>query len=105
MQIYTDSSKTELLATSFVSYGETGEAGSDGVAGSDGLSVTPIHQFALLEEGLSPGAATQWSESLPGPWYYGYEYWTRVKQVWSDSTPQEPHITYAEPFLDVGANT
>jgi hypothetical protein len=105
VQIYTDSSKTELLATSFVSYGETGEAGSDGVAGSDGLSVTPIHQFALLEEGLSPGAATQWSESLPGPWYYGYEYWTRVKQVWSDSTPQEPHITYAEPFLDVGANT
>ena len=105
VQIYTDSSKTELLATSFVSYGETGATGSDGKAGSDGLSVTPIHQFALLEEGASPGAATQWSETLPGPWYYGYEYWTRVKQVWSDSTPQEPHITYAEPFLDVGANT
>jgi len=105
VQIYTDSSKTELLATSFVSYGETGEAGSDGVAGSNGLSVTPIHQFALLEEGASPGTATQWSETLPGPWYYGYEYWTRVKQVWSDSTPQDPHITYAEPFLDVGANT
>ncbi len=90
VQIYTDSSKTELLATSFVSYGETGEAGSDGEAGPDGLSVTPIHQFALLEEGVSPGAATQWSESLPGPWYYGYEYWTRVKQVWSDSTPKNP---------------
>ncbi len=102
VQIYTDSSKTELLATSFVSYGKTG---ADGKEGSDGLNATPVNQFALLAEGSSPGEATQWSDSLPGPWYYGYEYWTRVKQVWSDSTPQQPHVTYSQPFLDVGANT
>jgi hypothetical protein len=105
VQVYTDTSKSELLATSFVSYGETGAKGSDGTPGTDGLTATPIHQFALLAEGEDPSPSTQWSDSLPGPWYYGYSYWTRIKQVWSDSTQGQPHITYGDPFLDVGANT
>ncbi len=35
VQVYTDASKAELLATSFVSYGETGPKGADGNPGTD----------------------------------------------------------------------
>ena len=105
IRIYTDSSKAELLTTGFVSYGETGSKGEDGPSGSDGLTATPTQQFALLAEYDNPSPSTEWHNELPTPWFYGYEYWTRIKHVWSDSTETSPHITYTDPFKDAGANT
>jgi hypothetical protein len=105
VQVYTDSAKTELLAASFVSYGETGPKGADGVPGSDGLTASPRTQYTLIREDMLPDASTVWVYSLPVPWVYGLMYWTRTEYTWSDSTAANPHITYGNPFPDHGAHT
>ena len=104
IKVYTNSSRTELLTSGFISYGDTGAKGEDGPSGTDGLTATPSDQFALLAEGAAPNAGTPWSDGLPGPWYCGLEYWTRLRYVWSDGTIGSPHITYSAPFKDAGAN-
>ncbi len=105
VQVYTDPSKAELLAASFVSYGEAGPKGSDGNAGSDGIFATPLVQYTLIREDVLPDASTVWVDSLPAPWVYGLKYWMRTRYTWSDSTQENPHITYGNPFPDYSAHT
>jgi hypothetical protein len=105
VQVYTDSSKAELLAASFVSYGMAGPKGLDGNAGSDGIFATPLVQYTLIREDRLPDASTVWADSLPVPWVYGLMYWMRTRYTWSDSTQANPHVTYGSPFPDHSAHT
>lgn len=79
--------------------GTDGQTGQTGPAGPDGESCTPYYQYALINENATP-SASDFSSSIPTPWYLGKLYWLRVKYVWSDGRAD----TYSSPWTDDNTN-
>lgn len=80
--------------------GQPGPQGNPGPSGSDGESCTPYYQYALVNEDSTP-VSSDFSDSIPTPWYLGKLYWLRVKYVWSDGRAD----IFSNPWLDDQTNS
>lgn len=82
-----------------------------GAYGDTGISPTSFieqeilwqHDDSDLNTHPAPGDDDTWTDGEV-VWESGKYIWGRTKIIWSDSTEQNPHITYTDPILASGTN-